>query len=174
MSCRVVAALKLTRVNDSTPNIAKPKLWANSAGDEDAKPVFDENGFSATANPEYRSGQCQVPSVKGSVDDDSFWKRMEELERRSGALKSAPFKPPTRVTAKVLCAHPRCVTDPLLLHSLQRARVAFKQPRHCSRHRSTHPSLASSLGAVSVTSSRPHPSHLPQHPPRSAFNPHVT
>jgi RecQ family ATP-dependent DNA helicase len=82
----------------STPNIAKPKLWANSGTEDDAKPVFDENGFSATANPEYRSGQFNVAGVKGSVEDDSFWKRMEELERRSGALKSAPFKPPARVS----------------------------------------------------------------------------
>jgi len=80
-------------------------LWANSTGDdEDHKPVFDEHGFSATANPEYRSGQLNPPIVKGSVDDDNFWNKMEELERRSGVLnttKSAPFKPPTRVSVKV-------------------------------------------------------------------------
>ncbi len=66
--------------------------------------MFDEHGFSATANPEYRSGQFNAPRVKGSVDDDGFWKKMEELERRSGVLsttKAAPFKPPARVSVKV-------------------------------------------------------------------------
>lgn len=77
--------------------------------------MFDENGFSATANPEYRTGQFNVPRVKGSVDDDSFWQKMEELERRSGTLKSAPFKPPSRVGAKVRAQCCDWLTDHVLV-----------------------------------------------------------
>lgn len=118
------------------------------------------------------SARCRVSrAVWTTTAFGSGWK---SSSAGPGHSSPHPSSPP-HASLPRYCAHtPRCVTDPLLLYSLQRARVAFKQPRHCSRHRSTHPSLASSLGAVSVTSSRPHPSHLPQHPPRSAFNPHVT